>query len=409
MNTVSFVYFFATILTILLFIDIYFLVSWQKFVKARKWHKLTYIFPWILGLVFFIFYATTLYFRLENKIPTDFEKTFFSIAAIWYLPKILIVPIILIKDLIVVIKRYFDKFSNKQGLTNENNISTKRREFIKNTGWALAGVPFILVTRGVFHTTYDFRIHRVNIQLDKLGAEFDGFKIIQLSDIHAGSFLSDEPFGKAREIIEGLEPDIIVITGDFVNFHPRELKIIYPELSQLKAKYGVFGCLGNHDHYMTDDEHQNLISFLNKSGINLLINENTKISIGSSILQLIGVDNVNFRSNYADFPKAMTGIQQEYPSILLCHDPTNWDRFVRNKLNIDLMLSGHTHGGQVGIELFGQYLSPVRIVYKQWAGLYQDGEQYLYINRGLGVVGPPVRVDMPPEITFIELSSKKFS
>lgn len=409
MNTVSFVYFFATILTILLFIDIYFLISWQKFVKARKWHRLTYIFPWILGFVFFIFYATTLYFRLENRLPTDFEKTFFSIAAIWYLPKILIVPIILIKDLIVVIKRYVGKFSDNQGLINENNISTKRREFIKNTGWALAGVPFILVTRGVFHTTYDFRVHRVNIQLDKLGAEFDGFKIIQLSDIHAGSFLSDEPFGKAREIIEGLEPDIIVITGDFVNFHPRELKIIYPELSQLKAKYGVFGCLGNHDHYMTDDEHKNLISFLNKSGINLLINENTKITIGSSILQLIGVDNVNFRSNYADFPKAMTGIQQEYPSILLCHDPTNWDRFVRNKLNIDLMLSGHTHGGQVGIELFGQYLSPVRIVYKQWAGLYQDGEQYLYINRGLGVVGPPVRVDMPPEITFIELSSKKFS
>ncbi len=407
METEKFVYFFATILIFLLTIDIYFLISWQKFARNKNWHKLSYTIPWILGIIFFIYYGLTLWFRLENKIPTDFEKFFFSIAAIWYLPKILIVPIIFIKDAIFFFKnrilRYYQEHQDK--FEPDNNLM-KRRQFMQNTGWALAGVPFLLVTRGVFHTTYDFRVHNVQIPLNKLGSEFNGFTIIQLSDLHAGSFINSESFAKARRIIEGLNPDLIVMTGDFVNFHSRELKLIYPELKKFKAKYGVLGCLGNHDHYMVDDEHQQLIKILEDSGLRLLINDNFSIELGDSVLQIIGVDNVNFRSDYSDFPQAMKGIESKYPSILLCHDPTNWDRFVRKKKDIDIMLSGHTHGGQVGIELFGQYLSPVRIVYKQWAGLYKDEGQYLYINRGLGVVGPPVRVDMPPEITFIELISQ---
>ncbi len=409
MTTTSFVYFFASILTLLLFIDVYFLISWQRFARLRNWHRVSYLLPWFLGIIFFIFYAITLYFRLENKIPSDIEKIFLAVASIWYLPKILIVPVILIKDLVFGLKKFFSKFSGQKNTREDNITSNKRREFIKSTGWVLAGLPFILVTRGVFHTTYDFRIHRVNLFLDKLGDEFNGFKIIQLSDIHAGSFISNEPFAKAIEIIQSFKPDIIVITGDFVNFHPRELKIIYSELSKLQANHGVFGCLGNHDHYMSEDEHKILISLLRESGINLLINENSKIKIGNSYIQIIGIDNINFRTHFGDFSKAMIGVEKEYPSILLCHDPTNWDRYVRNRLDVDLMLSGHTHGGQVGIELFGQYLSPVRIVYKQWAGLYRDGNQYLYVNRGLGVVGPPVRVDMPPEITLIELNSNKIS
>lgn len=403
MGIQRFIIFIGILGIILLLIDVYFLSKWQSFSKKHYWAKWTYKLPWAYGLIMFIFFLFTYLMRLQNANPPVYEKVMLTLSAIWYLPKLIIVPIMILIDLSKLLIKLIKSGSSRKP-KDGSDVNPERRKLIAVTGWAMTGIPFGIVINGIAKTN-DHRIYEAEIPLKNLPDSANGFKIIQLSDIHAGSYINRSPVDEAVGIVNSLNPDIVVITGDFVNFHPDEFVNIGDALSKLKANYGIYGCLGNHDHYMFDSDHEVLKQKLNEMGIKLLINENTNISInGMKSLQLLGVDNVNFKHDYSDFPKAMEGVSVELPSILLCHDPTNWDRFVKGKLPIDLMLSGHTHGGQIGIDFLGEYLSPARIIYKQWAGLYETNNQYLYINRGLGVVGPPVRVSMPPEITIIRLA-----
>jgi predicted MPP superfamily phosphohydrolase len=308
----------------------------------------------------------------------------------------------IIKDFLKLVKKFIIKI-RKISSKEPSPADISRRNLLQTSGWILSGVPFALVSKGLVTTTHDYTVYDADIQLNNLGSEFDDFVIVQLSDLHAGSLSTKDHFLRVADITNRLNGDLIVITGDFVNFSPLEMPTLIPGLEKLAKQNRVMACLGNHDHYMEDSDHKELIKILRESGLELLINENRTITKGSDRLHIAGVDNANFRTNYADFPIALAGLDDGNPKVLLCHDPTNWDKTVRGKLGADLMLAGHTHGGQVGIDVFGQFLSPVRIVYKQWAGLYKESNEYLYINRGIGVVGPPLRVDMPPEITKITL------
>ncbi|MFN3307339.1 MAG: metallophosphoesterase, partial [Candidatus Kapaibacteriota bacterium] len=186
-----------------------------------------------------------------------------------------------------------------------------------------------------------------------------------------------------------------------VNFSYKEIEIISESLSSIKAKFSVLACPGNHEHYMKDADFQRLAEEIRKCNVDLLINENRVFKFNESQLQVVGVDNTNHRMYYADFDKALHGLNKDFPIILLCHDPTNWDRSVRRKRKVDLMLSGHTHGGQIAFEILNSKISPAAFFYKQYAGLYADKEQYLYVNTGVGMVGVPVRAGLPPEITLI--------
>jgi predicted MPP superfamily phosphohydrolase len=206
-------------------------------------------------------------------------------------------------------------------------------------------------------------------------------------------------------IIKKISPDLVFMTGDFVNFQENEIDKISFEMKQIEAEYGVFACLGNHDHYMFPKEHEIFKSKIRSYGIDLLVNENRTLDIRGNKIQIAGSDNSSWRHNFADFDKTLAGLSKAYPTIMMCHDPSNWDLHINGKRNVDLMLSGHTHGGQFGYNVFGYDLSPVRMFYKQWAGLYKSKDQYLYVNRGLGVVGPPVRIGINPEITHIVLRS----
>jgi predicted MPP superfamily phosphohydrolase len=233
--------------------------------------------------------------------------------------------------------------------------------------------------------------------------------IAQLSDLHAGSFFSKRPMEEAVATVQGLRPDAIMITGDFVNNDAREMSVITPSLQQLSADLGVYGCLGNHDHYARIED---VIGQMRATPVDLLVNENRLLAIDGAKLDLIGVDNTGFYQHFADMPRALSSLDPESNAfrILLAHTPTYWDEYVRaNHPDIDLMLSGHTHGGQIGFEIGPLRYSLARIAYPRWAGLYEEpradgeGKQLLYVNRGVGTVGPPLRLGIRPEITLLTL------
>jgi predicted MPP superfamily phosphohydrolase len=198
------------------------------------------------------------------------------------------------------------------------------------------------------------------------------------------------------------KPDAITITGDFINAKPSELTVIERDLARLRAPEGVFASLGNHDHYNTDAEHSALIKAIRERGIDLLVNERRVLQAGSDRLIIAGTDNTGFKQRFARLEQALGDATTEDAVVLLAHDPTFWEREVVGS-PVGLMLSGHTHGGQVGVQLMGFEWSPAQYVYRQWAGLYAIGDQHLYVNRGIGTVGPPMRIGIPPEITILTL------
>lgn len=299
----------------------------------------------------------------------------------------------------------FSKDSKKKKITNIDSIDNSKRKLIETTGWSLATIPFLIVSKGLLSTTHNFTVHKSEINLDNLDNSLDGFKIVQLSDLHLGSFYDETSIQEVRKIVNSLNPDLIVITGDFVNNDPNELRIGYKELLKFKSTFGVYSCLGNHDHYMKENQHKQLLKGLKDANMNVMQNQSKLFNIDGGQFNLVGIDNIGMRQNFGDLDKAFKGVSNETPNILLCHDPTNWDKNIRNKFPADLTLSGHTHGGQVAWDFNGIELKPAKFVYRQTEGLYRNAEQQLYINRGVGTVGPPLRIGVDPEVTEIILKS----
>ena len=405
MNMQHFLIFYSVLSLVVIFTEYYFLREWKKHVEKRGLHKAFYNIPRIAAFIMFPLCSLGAWMNVYGIGPYRFIYLTSVLFTIWYLPKIPVVAFLLLLNFIRYLKRKFGK--NKQvGAENPTLALQSRRKFLENAGWAAAGIPFFIVGKNLLATTLDYRIIKIDIPIANLPKELNGLRIVQISDIHAGSFISAEPFRKAVNIINGLNPDIIALTGDYINYNTAELYLIENELAGLKAKNGVFACLGNHDHYAEDKKHSELINIIRNAGIDLMINENRTLRINGQDLQIAGSDNSSFRHFYADFDKTLEGLDDSKPTILLCHDPQNFDREIRGKRNVDLMLSGHTHGGQVAFDMFGEVLTHVRLAYKQWAGLYSYPGQQLYVNRGLGTVGVPIRVGVRPEITEITLVSE---
>jgi predicted MPP superfamily phosphohydrolase len=388
----------------MLLIDFYFLKSWMNFVREKKWNAAAYQVPFIFAGIIYIVMAYMLLQRNSGIRESDFSAIIYIIATIWYFPKIFVIPFIAIKDLIKFIKKRINNSGNRTSETKQGiKENAKRRAFLQTAGWLSAGIPFYAVAKGMLKTTYDFMIYETHILFDNLPEAFNGLKIVQLSDIHAGSFPSKEIFNGAVSIVNSIKPDLVMLTGDFVNFHYKELPYVIEGLENIESKYGVFACLGNHDHYSKPDEQKKLHAEIRRAGIELLINENRALNINGESLQIAGSDNSSFNHFFADFDKTFAGLDDNRFTILMCHDPNNWDKEIKGKRNVDLTLSGHTHGGQVVFEMFGEVLSHVRFYYKHWRGLYSENGQYLYVNRGIGTVGPPVRVGVRPEISLLVL------
>lgn len=283
-------------------------------------------------------------------------------------------------------------------------------------GFIISWLTLLSILSGILFGRWNWKIHRVELAFDDLPKELDGLKIVQISDVHVGSF--GKHFAKVEGAIErlnALKPDYVLFTGDLVNNKSGEMDNWKGIFSKIEARLGKFSILGNHDYgdYVqwrsAEDKEKNLQQLIHihrEIGFTPLLNRNVPLSEDENGAYLIGVENwgTGFKQK-GELSKAMEGVHPESFKLLMSHDPSHFDAQVLDT-DIDLTLSGHTHGMQFGIERFGIRFSPVQWRYPRWAGLYQVGKQYLYVNRGFGFLGFPGRVGIYPEITEIVLRKK---
>ncbi len=268
-----------------------------------------------------------------------------------------------------------------------------------------------------FGNKYKYRTEHVKLNLPGLPAAFKGLRAVHISDIHSGSLTDRKAVEKGVQKILDLSPDIIFFTGDLVNDHAGEMDEYREVFARLKAPMGVYSCLGNHDYgdYRSWPSQEAKVANLERlkglhaeMGWKLLMNEHVALERDGQRIAVLGIENWGAKANFPKYGKmedAWRGTEDYPVKILLSHDPSHWEAQVQKQYpDIDLMLSGHTHGMQFGLEIPGFRWSPVQYVYRQWAGLYRQGEQHLYVNRGFGFLGYPGRVGILPEITLLELS-----
>ncbi|AQG81505.1 metallophosphoesterase [Spirosoma montaniterrae] len=291
-----------------------------------------------------------------------------------------------------------------------------RSDFLMKTALVVGSVPLVGFTFGILSGAHDYRIRRIKLPLKNLPSGFNGIKIAQLSDIHSGSFFNRTAVKGGVEMLLREKPDLVFFTGDLVNSHAEEVNEFITIFDKVKSPLGVFSTLGNHDYgkYVRWESQQaerqnvlNVIAAHKQMGWNILLDENRILDQNGDKLALIGVQNLGFGPaalRAGNLAKAYQGTQEAPVKLLLSHDPTHWDAQVRpDYSDIDVTFSGHTHGAQFGVEIPGVRWSPAQYFYKQWAGLYQEGDQRLYVNRGFGYIGYPGRVGILPEITVFEL------
>lgn len=340
----------------------------------------------------------------------------FAFAIILLICKLIGSTFILVDDLTRLIRWLFNLVFTPTANGEAKVANLSRLKFLNQLALVMAAIPFSAFIYGMIKSGFDYKVRKVRLVLPNLPAAFNGLKIVQLSDIHTGSFVSSEPLEKALRMIQEQNADVIFFTGDLVN-NITEEAIPYTEIfKQVKAPLGVYSTLGNHDYgdYVqwpsVEAKQKNFEDIKNlhaEFGWKLLMNEHIILKKGDAEIAVLGVENWGAAMRfpkYGDLKKAHAGTENFPVKLLLSHDPSHWDAQVRKQYpDIDLTFSGHTHGMQFGIEIPGFRWSPSKYIYKQWADLYQEGKQFLYVNRGLGFLGYPGRVGILPEITVVEL------
>ncbi len=292
-----------------------------------------------------------------------------------------------------------------------------RRKFISEIAILVAAVPFTSFFYAMLKGKYDFKLRKETLYFDDLPDAFDGFTITQISDIHSGSFDNTEAVQRGIDMAKAQKSDLFVFTGDLVNNAAWEIEPYLNRFSQLRAPYGQFSILGNHDYgdYINWDSEaekaanlETLKQHHKALGYRLLLNENVVIEKGGQKLSLIGVQNWGRGFiQLGDLDKALEGVDKDAFKILLSHDPTHWEEKVRyNPTTIHLTLAGHTHGAQFGVETAHFRWSPVQYRYLDWAGLINEKNRYLYVNRGFGFLAFSGRLGIWPEVTVITLKKK---
>lgn len=328
-----------------------------------------------------------------------------------FIPKMVMAVFQLADDL-----RYSAQFAIKKVTRGDGEIP--RSTFLNYIGAGLASVTFGALFYGVTKGKYDYRVENVKVPINGLPDTFKGLRIVQISDAHLGSFVSTpKPVLDALSTINDLKPDLILFTGDLVNSKAAEAEIWIDAFSKLEAPMGKYSIMGNHDYAEYGDfapgeseaSVKRLHEIHSEMGFHLLLDEHVHLKRAQDRIVLAGVENWSKHAfgKRGDIEKALANSQSDsLITLLMSHDPTHFEEIVMGgKAPVDLTMSGHTHGMQMGIKIdfLGINYSPVSMIYKRWGGLYTEGNQFLHVNRGFGVLGFRGRIGMPPEITLLEL------
>ncbi|MEN2799535.1 metallophosphoesterase [Capnocytophaga sputigena] len=392
---------------------IYFLLTFYasrslKTLKVPRWVEWLF---WLItiGVVIHLLY----HWFCRGKVVWSAPQQY-AIAGLltWLIICLFVTLPLLLEDITRLIKAIFRKPTNAPRIPS-------RRKFVSTLGWGLAAIPFASILYSIFKGKYNYKVWKYTLYFDNLPKAFDGYRITQISDIHCGSFDNYEKIRYGVELINSQKSDVILFTGDLVNNLANEVHNWKSLFATLQAPDGVFSIMGNHDYgdyssWETPEAKQqnleHLFDLQKQMGWQLLLNEHCYLERNGEKIALIGVENWGHGrfSKYGNLNKAMEGVNIEDFKILMSHDPTHWQEVVlpENK-DIQLTLSGHTHGMQCGIEIPGWLKwSPSQYIYKYWGGMYEEDGKYLNVNRGFGYHAFPGRLGVWPEITVIELKTK---
>ncbi|MGN6180949.1 MAG: metallophosphoesterase [Mucilaginibacter sp.] len=392
------------------------LKTFTKHWPSKRWRRIVvWGIPAISVIATMLFVAGFGSFRSARGM-TPYHEYILSIFLVLLVTKLVFIIILFIGDagrLFYGLARGIAHYGKKK----DKPFIPARRRFISELAILAASFPFAGLVYGMVKGKYDYRLHRETIYFDDLPEAFDGFTITQLSDIHSGSFDNMDAVQRGIDLAKAQKSDLFVFTGDLVNDAAWEIEKYIPHFGELKAPYGQFSILGNHDYgdyidWNSEAEKaanfEKLQQYHKDLGYRLLMDENLEIEKGGQKITLIGVQNWGRGFiQKGNLDKALQGVDPNSFKILLSHDPTHWEDKVRfNPTTIHLTLAGHTHGAQFGVEVPGFRWSPVQYRYLDWAGLANEKDRYLYVNRGFGFLAFSGRLGIWPEITVITLKKK---
>lgn len=353
---------------------------------------------WLIDLLLIGFMLAAILVRRGSRVQQSLINWLISLMLLAFVPRLLSTPVLLIEDF----TRLFRGFP-------------PRSYWVSELTMAMAAILSLIVLFGITRGKHFYRIRRETLSFPDLPEAFDGFTITQITDVHSGSFNNAAGVQKGLDLVNAQQSDVILFTGDLVNNKATEMDPWIPAFAKLKAPIGKFSVLGNHDYgdYIrwesAEAKRANLARLKQVHqdiGFRLLLDEAIELRNGEQTITLLGVENWGKGGfhKYGNLSKATTGVPNDAFKILLSHDPSHWEGVtLDHDKHVHLTLSGHTHGMQFGIELFGFKWSPIKYVYKQWAGLYKQKDRYLYVNRGFGFLGLKGRIGIWPEIAVITL------
>jgi len=378
-------------------------------VPNRKGVKLGYR---IFSLLLITGAIVSIYFKIPVGARAGILMVFFLLAIV----KVTLLPFVLFDDarrLFIWIKRRTKKSTDQ---VNANTIT--RSEFLMKAGLIAGAVPLAAIGVGIVSGAYDYRVRYQTLYLPNLPKAFDGIKLGQISDIHSGSFYNKKAVAGGVGMLLREKPDFIFFTGDLVNRRTDEVYGYQDIFSKVKAPLGVFSSLGNHDYGDYDNwpslaakqkNLDDLIATHKNMGWDLLLNENRRLKVNGEEIGILGCENWGELTRFPKYGRMEPTVKNtdDLPvKLLLSHDPSHWRaQILPHYPQIDVMFSGHTHGMQFGVRAEHFQWSPVEYMYKEWAGLYHEGNQQLYVNVGYGFLGFPGRVGILPEITIFTLKS----
>jgi predicted MPP superfamily phosphohydrolase len=398
---------------------LYFLFDWYVFQAIREsvseWslmsRRVAYGIYFFLSVGFFI--AVLFYNSLDPLAFKNLRLVILSGFFVLLVGKLFTAIFLLIDDL----RRGFVALINLLPSKQTQPVDTSRSDFMAKAALIAGAAPVAALSFGILSGAHDYRVRRKTLAFKNLPKSFDGIRIAQISDIHTGSFFNKTAVSGGVDLINAQKADIVFFTGDLVNNQSEEAKPYLDIFKKVKAPMGVYSTMGNHDYgdyrsWSSPEAKRADIKQLHEMhrymGWDIMLNENRLLKESGDQIAILGLENwgAGRFSKYGDMERTISGTGDVPFKLLLSHDPSHWDAQVRpNYPEVDLMLAGHTHGMQFGIEIGDFKWSPSQYIYDRWADLYQEGDQFLYVNRGYGYIGYPGRIGILPEITILELKS----